>query len=109
LLSLTAFKPGNWSSKRADAGALAYSSKPFRDELVPAIELAIGRSRARRVSRGERELAGADRDRASSSIGEGKLNGRARLRDRRRSLHPEAGDERRNRMPRVAERVLAVN
>jgi response regulator NasT len=46
VLILTAFSQRDLIEQARDAGALAYLVKPFqRSELVPAIELAIGRFR----------------------------------------------------------------
>lgn len=54
VLLLTAFSQRDLIKQAAEAGALAYLVKPFqRSELVPAIELALGRFRDLRAIEGE--------------------------------------------------------
>lgn len=54
VLLLTAFSQRDLIKKASDAGVLAYLVKPFqRSELVPAIELALGRFRELRAIEGE--------------------------------------------------------
>lgn len=54
VLLLTAFSQRELIQQASDAGALAYLVKPFqRSELVPAIELALGRFRELRAVEGE--------------------------------------------------------
>ena len=54
VLILTAFSQRDLIEKARDAGALAYLIKPFqRSELIPAIEVAIGRHRENKALREE--------------------------------------------------------
>ena len=54
VLLLTAFSQRDLIQQASEAGALAYLVKPFqRSELVPAIELALGRFRDLRAIEGE--------------------------------------------------------
>jgi AmiR/NasT family two-component response regulator len=54
VLLLTAFSQRDLIKQASEAGALAYLVKPFqRSELVPAIELALGRFRDLRAIEGE--------------------------------------------------------
>ena len=54
VLLLTAFSQRDLIQQASEAGALAYLVKPFqRSELVPAIELALGRFRELRAVEGE--------------------------------------------------------
>src|SRR3546814_4666573 len=50
VLILTAFSQRDLIEQARDAGALAYLVKPFqRSELIPAVEIALGRHRAMRA------------------------------------------------------------
>jgi two-component system, response regulator PdtaR len=54
VLILTAFSQKNLIEEARDAGAIAYLVKPFqRSELVPAIEVALGRFKEMRALEGE--------------------------------------------------------
>ena len=54
VLILTAFSQRNLIEEARDAGALAYLVKPFeKSELIPAIEVALGRYREMRALEGE--------------------------------------------------------
>ena len=54
VLVLTAYSQRNLIEEARDAGALAYVVKPFqRSELIPAIEVALGRHREMRALAGE--------------------------------------------------------
>ncbi len=54
VLVLTAYSQRNLIEEARDAGALAYVVKPFqRSELIPAIEVALGRHREMRALEGE--------------------------------------------------------
>jgi response regulator NasT len=54
VLVLTAYSQRNLIEEARDAGALAYVVKPFqRSELIPAIEVALGRHREMRDLEGE--------------------------------------------------------
>jgi response regulator NasT len=56
---LTAFSQREVIEQARDAGALAYLVKPFqKTDLVPAIELAIGRFREMMTLSGERDALG---------------------------------------------------
>ena len=59
VVMLTAFSQREVIEQARDAGALAYLVKPFqRTDLVPAIELAIGRFREMLTLSGERDALG---------------------------------------------------
>ncbi|HUS62476.1 MAG TPA: response regulator [Acidimicrobiales bacterium] len=54
VLILTAFSQRNLIEEARDAGALAYLVKPFqKQELIPAIEVALGRHKEMRALEGE--------------------------------------------------------
>ena len=54
VLVLTAYSQRNLIEEARDAGALAYVVKPFqRSELIPAIEVALGRHREMKALEGE--------------------------------------------------------
>jgi response regulator NasT len=59
VLVLTAFSQREVIEEARDAGALAYLVKPFqKSDLIPAIEVAIGRFREMQALNGEVELLG---------------------------------------------------
>jgi response regulator NasT len=59
VVMLTAFSQREVIEQARDAGALAYLVKPFqKTDLVPAIELAIGRFREMMTLSGERDALG---------------------------------------------------
>ncbi len=59
VLVLTAFSQREVIEEARDAGALAYLVKPFqKSDLIPAIEVAIGRFREMQTLNGEVELLG---------------------------------------------------
>ena len=59
VVMLTAFSQREVIEQARDAGALAYLVKPFqKTDLVPAIELAIGRFREMMTLSGERDVLG---------------------------------------------------
>ena len=59
VLVLTAFSQREIIEEARDAGALAYLVKPFqKSDLIPAIEVAIGRFREMRALNGEVEVLG---------------------------------------------------
>lgn len=59
VVMLTAFSQREVIEQARDAGALAYLVKPFqKTDLVPAIELAIGRFRELKTLSGERDALG---------------------------------------------------
>jgi response regulator NasT len=59
VLVLTAFSQREIIEEARDAGALAYLVKPFqKNDLIPAIEVAIGRFREMQALNGEVELLG---------------------------------------------------
>ena len=97
VLILTAFSQREIVEDARDAGALAYLVKPFqKSDLVPAIEVAIGRFRELRALTGEIDAArraarGAQVDRAGQGHPDGRAGdvGAGRLR-----VHPAHGDER---------------
>ena len=70
VLVLTAYSQRNLIEEARDAGALAYVVKPFqRSELIPAIEVALGRHREMKALEGEvSSLEEQLETRASSSI-----------------------------------------
>ncbi len=109
VLLLTAFSQRDLIKQASEAGALAYLVKPFqRSELVPAIELALGRFRDLRAIEGEaaelqerletRKLV----DRAKGKLMDGQGMTEA---DAYRWLQQQAM-ERRSTMKAVAEEVL---
>lgn len=110
VLLLTAFSQRDLIQQASEAGALAYLVKPFqRSELVPAIELALGRFRDLRAIEGE-AAALAERletrkvvDRAKGRLmdEQGMTEG-----DAYRYLQQQAM-ERRSNMRAVAEEVLS--
>ena len=59
VLVLTAFSQREIIEEARDAGALAYLVKPFqKSDLIPAIEVAIGRFREMQALNGEVEVLG---------------------------------------------------
>ena len=59
VVMLTAFSQREVIEQARDAGALAYLVKPFqKTDLVPAIELAIGRFQEMKILSGERDALG---------------------------------------------------
>ena len=70
VLILTAFSQRDFVEQARDAGALAYLVKPFqKSDLVPAIELAIGRFRELRRSPARSRPRGAARGAQARSTG----------------------------------------
>ena len=97
VLMLTAFSQREVVEEARDAGALAYLVKPFqKSDLIPAIEVAIGRFRELRALTGEIDALGEQLE-ARKSIERAKGVLMDELRDDRAGrlhLHPAHGDER---------------
>ena len=97
VLVLTAFSQREVVEEARDAGALAYLVKPFqKSDLVPAIEVAIGRFRELRAMTGEIDALGEQLEaRKVDRAGQGRADGRAAdVRAGRLHVHPAHGDER---------------
>ena len=97
VLILTAFSQRDLIEQARDAGALAYLVKPFeRSELVPAVEVALGRFKEMRALHDQ--TASLEEQLETRKIvdrAKGKLMDEFGLqRERRVRLHPEAGDVR---------------
>ena len=71
MLILTAFSQRDLIEQARDAGALAYLVKPFqKSDLIPAIEVALGRFREMQaLDDRERRASRSSSRRASSSTG----------------------------------------
>ena len=82
VLILTAFSQRDLIEQARDAGALAYLVKPFqRSELIPALEVAIGRfQEMKALARPGPEPRGAARDPQGGRPGQGPPHGPARSR-----------------------------
>ena len=97
VLILTAFSQREIVEDARDAGALAYLVKPFqKTDLVPAIEVAIGRFRELRALTGEIDALGEQLE-ARKAIERAKGILMDELQDDRAGrlrLHPAHGDER---------------
>jgi response regulator NasT len=110
VLILTAFSQRELVEQARDAGALAYLVKPFqKTDLVPAIELAIGRFRELAAYRDEnRELQEQIETRKLVDRAKGKLMDEHGLREAEAFtfIQRRAMSER-TRMRAVAERILA--
>jgi AmiR/NasT family two-component response regulator len=110
VLVLTAFSQRELVEQARDAGALAYLVKPFqKTDLVPAIELAIGRFRELAAYREEnRELQEQIETRKIVDRAKGKLMDEHGLREAEAFtfIQRRAMSER-TRMRAVAERILA--
>lgn len=110
VLILTAFSQRELVEQARDAGALAYLVKPFqKTDLVPAIELAIGRFRELAAYREEnRELQEQIETRKIVDRAKGKLMDEHGLRESEAFtfIQRRAMSER-TRMRAVAERILA--
>ena len=80
VLILTAFSQRDLIEQARDAGALAYLVKPFqRSELIPAVEVAIGRFREiKALYEQTARPRGAARDPQDRRPGQGPPHGRAR-------------------------------
>jgi response regulator NasT len=110
VLILTAFSQRELVEQARDAGALAYLVKPFqKSDLVPAIELAIGRFRELAAYREEnRELQEQIETRKLVDRAKGKLMDEHEMRESEAFtfIQRRAMSER-TRMRAVAERILA--
>ena len=97
VLVLTAFSQREVVEEARDAGALAYLVKPFqKSDLVPAIEVAIGRFRELRAMTGEIDALGEQLE-ARKSIERAKgvlMDELQDVRAGRVHVHPAHGDER---------------
>ena len=80
MLILTAFSQREVVEEARDAGALAYLVKPFqKSDLIPAIEVAIGRFRELRSLTGEIDALGEQLEaRKVDRPGQGRADGRVR-------------------------------
>ena len=80
VLILTAFSQRDLIDQARDAGALAYLVKPFqKSELLPAIEIALGRFQEMKALDQEvKTPRGAAGDPAAGRAGQGHPDGRAR-------------------------------
>ncbi len=94
---LTAFSQREVVEQARDAGALAYLVKPFqKSDLIPAIEVAMGRFRELRSLTGEIDALGEQLesrkvvDRAKGVL----MDEPGMTRGRRVLVHPAHGDER---------------
>ena len=99
VLMLTAFSQREVVEQARDAGALAFLVKPFqKSDLIPAIEVAMGRFRELRSLTGEIDALGEQLELAQGHrSGKGSADGRdGHERDRRVRLHPTHRDERTN-------------
>lgn len=109
VLLLTAFSQRDLIKQASEAGALAYLVKPFqRSELVPAIELALGRFRDLRAIEGEAaELQARLETRKAVDRAKGKLMDEQGMTegDAYRFIQQRAMEERSN-MRVVADEVL---
>ena len=88
VLILTAFSQRDLVEQARDAGALAYLVKPFqKSELIPAIEVAIGRFRElQALGQRGRHARGAARDAQDRRSRQGPAHGSPRH-DRERGVH----------------------
>ena len=97
VLVLTAFSQREVVEEARDAGALAYLVKPFqKSDLVPAIEVAIGRFRELRAMTGEIDALGEQLE-ARKAIERAKgilIDEHEDERAGRVHVHPAPGDER---------------
>ena len=97
MLVLTAFSQREVVEEARDAGALAYLVKPFqKSDLVPAIEVAIGRFRELRAMTGEIDALGEQLE-ARKAIERAKgvlMDELQDVRAGRLHVHPAHGDER---------------
>ena len=94
VLILTAFSQRDLIEQARDAGALAYLVKPFqKSELIPAIEVAIGRFQEMKALHEQApSLEEQLETRKIGRPGQGPADGRARPdRGRRVRVHPEDG------------------
>lgn len=109
VLVLTAFSQREVVEQARDAGALAYLVKPFqKSDLIPAIEVAIGRFRELRVLTGEIDALGEQLEaRKTIDRAKGVLMDECGMReqDAFTFLQRTAMSER-SRMREVAERVI---
>jgi len=98
VLMLTAFSQKEVVEQARDAGALAFLVKPFqRSDLVPAIEVAMGRFRELRSLTGEIDALGEQLVAQVHRAGQGCADRRGRHdRERRVPVHPKDSDERAN-------------
>ena len=99
VLVLTAFSQRELIDRAREAGALAYLVKPFqRNDLVPAMELAIGRFEEMKALEDEnKDLEERLETRKVVDRGEGQANGRARYeREPRVQVGPAPGDGRKD-------------
>ena len=95
VLILTAFSQRDLIEQARDAGALAYLVKPFqKSELIPAVEVALGRFAEMKALADENIVARrAARHPQAGRPGQGHPDGHARhRRGRRVPLRPEDGD-----------------
>ena len=95
VLILTAFSQRDLIEQARDAGALAYLVKPFqKSELIPAVEVALGRFAEMKALADENSLARrAARHPQARRPGQGHPHGQARpRRGRRLPLRAEVGD-----------------
>lgn len=98
VLVLTAFSQRELIDRAREAGALAYLVKPFqRNDLVPAMELAIGRFEEMKALEDENKDLEERLETRKVVDREGQANGRARYeRERRVQVGPAPGDGRKD-------------
>ena len=109
VLVLTAFSQREVVEEARDAGALAYLVKPFqKSDLVPAIEVAIGRFRELRAMTGEIDALGEQLEaRKVDRTGQGGADGRAEdVRAGRLHYIQRTAMSERSKMRQIAERII---
>ena len=107
---LTAFSQREVIEQARDAGALAYLLKPFqKSDLIPAIEVAIGRFRELQVLSGEVDALGEQLEaRKIIDRAKGLLIDECGLRENEAfTFIQKTAMSERSRMREVAERILA--
>jgi response regulator NasT len=110
VLMLTAFSQREVIEQARDAGALAYLLKPFqKSDLIPAIEVAIGRFRELQVLSGEVDALGEQLEaRKIIDRAKGLLIDECGLREQEAfTFIQRTAMSERSRMREVAERILA--
>jgi response regulator NasT len=110
VLMLTAFSQREVIEQARDAGALAYLLKPFqKSDLIPAIEVAIGRFRELQVLSGEIDALGEQLEaRKIIDRAKGLLIDECGLREQEAfTFIQRTAMSERSRMREVAERILA--
>ena len=110
VLVLTAFSQREIIEQARDAGALAYLVKPFqKSDLIPAIEVAIGRFRELQALNGQMEVLGEQREaRKVIDRAKGRLIDEFGLKEQEAfSFIQRTAMKDRSRMRDVAEKILS--